>query len=213
MIFKINDDKFVLDSFHLYWLYKSIGFYLKSPKDEIDPWKLMQFVYERPMEIENSPGAIHIFNFYNMLFEDIRYKKYDIYDIILAMMFYQLPFRKKDQKKGHSFSFSSYIIDKTKRLLSDEQEIIDQKELEAISVKTKKPISEFSNIRNSGTNIFYELIKNNYLNEGLYIKNYLGSEEQNSGIELSKDFILFKKSMLKIKSIYQKQKESKWLEN
>lgn len=207
MIFKINDDKFVLDSFHLYWLYKAVGYYLKDKNDFIDPWKLIQFVYERPLEIENTPAAVHVIRFYTNLFEEIKHG-YTIYDIILAFMFYQLPFRKINEKKGRNFDFCRYIIDKTKRILSDEQTIVDQRMLDKYVQETRKPVEEFTTIRKSGTNIFYELIKNNYLNEGIYIKNYVNIPEKNNNQNLSLDYLLFKKSMKKINSIYLKQKES-----
>jgi len=164
MIFEIEGDKFVLDSFRLYKLYRYLGWYLKK-ETPIDIKKLMHSVYNCPPVIENTPQGIALVSFFDNLFKSLKHKNYTIYDIIIGLSQEILPFRKKNEKKNALFKFSYYNIDKTKRIMSEEQGNVDRTTLLKYTQELKKPLESFCDIRSSGTNIFYELIKNGYISE------------------------------------------------
>ena len=206
MIFYVNSEKFVLDSFRLYKLYRFLGWkYDKSPV--FDLHKLIHSVYNCPPVIEDTPQGKNIALFFHRLFEEIRYKNYNIYDIILGFAFYISKFKKKDEKKGRIFEYSHYNIDKAIRTMTDEQGAIDKRIVDKYCKELNKTIPEFCSIRSSGTNIFYELIYHGHITENLYVKEYIDIEEINKKQNnLSKQFITFKHSMIFLNNIF-KQKE------
>lgn len=208
MVFTCNGDKFILDSFRLYKINRFLGWYLKN-NTEMNVPKLLHAAFDCPAVIEESNATVHLIKYYEGLYQSIKYKNYTIHDILLGMAFYILPWKKINEKKGRAFDFCDYNIDTVIRMMSDEQKKIDSEVLSQYQTQLKKPIKDFLSIRKTGSNIFYELIKNRYLTENLYVTNYVNEEEDNkNNNEQTDDFKLFKKCMKKINSIYKNQKEN-----